>query len=125
MLRLLRVVSSGKLVPAKVESVGLGGTINILFVCTECSMRKVNFQGSTVVEGSKRTVIGLALAVVLFICGHGFAQFNQTLDQYFGISALSKNRYYDIINPLTAEILNEMCEEEKQMQALPEENLGS
>ena len=103
--------------------------MNILFVCNNCELRKVNFQGSSLVEGSKRTVIGLALAVAFFITGHGFAKFNRTLNQCLGISALSKNRYYDVVKttyPVIAEILNEMCEEEKErMRLLPEEELGS
>ena len=55
------------------------------------------FQGSAFVEGSKRTVIGPALAVGFFLSGHGFANFDRTLRQYLGISCISKNRYYDVI----------------------------
>ena len=39
-------------------------------------------QGSAFVEGSKRTVVGLALALSFFLSGHGFANFNRTLRQY-------------------------------------------
>ena len=38
-----------------------------------------NFQGSALVEGSRRTVVGLALAVAFFLSGHGFARFDKTL----------------------------------------------
>ena len=117
----------GILVAAKVESTGLGGTMNIFFACNSCSLRTINFQGSTLVEGSNRTVIGLALA--FFISGHGFAKFTRTLNQCLGISALSKNRYYDVVKaiyPVAVDILNEMCEEEKErMKGLPENELRS
>ena len=71
------------------------------------------FQGSAFVEGSKRTVVGLALALAFFLCGHGFANFKRSLRQYLGISCISKNRY-DVIKlayPHLKDILDEMCEE--------------
>ena len=54
---------SGILVPAKIETVGLGGTLSISFKCNACDSRNVTFEGSARVEGSRQTVIGLALAV--------------------------------------------------------------
>ena len=69
------------------------------------------------VEGSKRTAVGLALAVAFFITGHGFAKFSRTLRQCLGISCISKNLYYEVIkqvNPVVTAILNEMCEAEKE-----------
>lgn len=111
------------------EPTGLGGTINVTFACSQCTVRSVDFQGSTLVEGSKRTVIGLSLAVAFFLTGHGFAQFDRTLRQYLGISSVSKNRFYDIIKliyPHVMDILSDMCEEEKEaMKAIPDESLGS
>ena len=87
------------------------------------------FQGSAFVEGSKRTVVGLALALAFFLSGHGFANFNRTLRQYLGILCISKNRYYDVIKlayPHLKDILDEMCEEEKKnMQELSQDELGS
>ena len=56
-----------------------------------------NFQGSALVKGSRRTVVGLALAVAFFLSGHGFARFDKTLRQYLGISCLSKNPYYEVV----------------------------
>lgn len=78
---------------AKVETIGLGGTLKIAFSCNGCDMRTVNFNGSALVEGSKRTVVGLALAVAFFVTGHGYAKFLRTLRQCLGISCISKNRY--------------------------------
>ena len=75
------------------------------------------FQGSGLAEGSKRRVVGLALALAFFLSGHGFANFNRTLRQYLGTSCISKNRYYDVIKlayPHIKDILDEMCEEEKK-----------
>ena len=111
------------------EPIGLGGSINIQFACSQCTIRAVKFQGSSLVEGSKRTVIGLSLAVAFFLTGHGFSKFDKTLRQYLGISAVSKNKFYDVIKlvyPHITDILNEMCHEEKeQMRAIAGETLGS
>ena len=114
------------LVATRVESTGLGGSMNILFVCNNCKLRKANFQGSALVEGSKRAVIGLALAVASQSLQA--SQSSTEHKQCLGISALSKNRYYDVMKttyPVIADILNEMCEEEKErMRHLPEEEWG-
>ena len=107
---------SGILVLAKVEQVGLGGSLNAVFTCNSCTLRTINFQGSALVEGSKRTVVGLALGVAFFISGHGFAKFEKTLKQFLGISCVSKKKYYDIVKlvyPHISAILDEMCEEKK------------
>ena len=69
------------LLVTKVEPTGLGGTINVHFQCNGCEIRSLAFQGSSVVEGSKRTVVGLALGVAFFLTGHGFANFERTLKQ--------------------------------------------
>ncbi|XP_028516281.1 uncharacterized protein LOC110243876, partial [Exaiptasia diaphana] len=75
------------------------------------------------------TVVGLALVVAFFITGHGFSTFDKTLKQCLGISTVTKNRYYEVIkliNPIIADILNEMCEEEKErMKRIEGTELGS
>ncbi|XP_028513659.1 uncharacterized protein LOC110234965 isoform X2 [Exaiptasia diaphana] len=120
---------NGILVLAKVEPTGHGGSLKALFVCNSCKLREVNFQGSAYVEGSKRTVVGLALGVAFFISGHGFAKFERTLRHFLGISCVSKNPYYDIIKkvyPVITEILDEQCNEAKdQMKAKELDELGS
>ena len=83
--------------PCRVKPTHLGGTINIHFQCSGCEVQSVSFQGSSFVEGSKRTVVGLALGVAFLLTGHGFANFERTLRQCLGISCISKNRYYDVI----------------------------
>ena len=108
---------------------GLGGSINITFACNGCHSRNVCFKGSAMVEHSRRTVVGLALAVAFVVTGHGFAKFNRALNQCLGIQALSKNRFYEVITsmyPHVQEILNGMCEEEKDnMKGIEDATLGS
>lgn len=51
-----------------------------------------------------------------------------TVRQCLGISCLSNNRYYDMIKlvyPHITEILDEMCEEGKEMNRMEDESLGS
>lgn len=109
----------GILVIFKVEPTGLGGSLNVWFMCSGCEKRSLMFQGSALVEGSKRTVVGLTLALSFFLSVHGFANFNRTLQQYLGILCISKNRY-DVIKlayPHLQDILDEMCEEGKKKHA--------
>ena len=108
---------TGILVPSKVEPSGTGGTLNVTFSCSGCDKRIVNFRGSALVEGSKRTVVGLALPVAFFVTGHGYAKFSKTLRQCLGISCISKNPSYEVIKlvyPHITGILDGMCEEEKK-----------
>ena len=103
----------------KVEPTGLGGSLNVWFMCSGCEKRSLMFQGSALVEGSKRTEVGLTLALSFFLSVHGFANFNRTLRQYLGILCISKNRY-DVIKlayPHLKDILDEMCEEGKKKHA--------
>ena len=80
------------------------------------------------VEGSRRTVVGLALGLAFFISGHGFAKFEKTLKQFLGISFVTKNRYFAIIElaylHITA-ILNEQCAEEKDRMKELNNKIGS
>lgn len=102
---------------SKVEPTGLGGTMSVVFACNGCELCTVNFSGSAFVEGSKRTVVGLALAVAFLIMGHGYAKFSKTLRHCLGISCISKNPYYETIKLVylnITEILNGMCDEEKE-----------
>ena len=114
---------------AKVEPTGFGGTMNVTFACNGCKLRNANFYGSTLVEGSKRTVVGLALAVAFFITGHGYAKFSRTLRQCLGISCIFKNPYYETIKLVylkVTEILNGMCDEGKdRMKDMDSGEMGS
>ena len=81
------------------------------------------------VEASRRTVVGLALAVAFIVSGHGFAKFHRTLNQCLGIQAISKNWFFEVVKliyPHIHDILTEMCDEEKaQMKRIDSNVLGS
>ena len=102
---------------SKVEPTGLGGSINVQFQCNGCKICSLAFQGSSLVEGFNRTVVGLALGLAFFLTGHCYANFEKTLKQCLGILCISKNRFYDIIKlayPHIKAILDGMCNEEKK-----------
>ena len=65
---------------SKIEPTGLGRSLNVFFTCSGCDKLSLAFQGSAVIEGSKRTVVGLALTVGFFLSGHGFANFDKHRD---------------------------------------------
>ena len=119
-------ILSGQLIPTRVETVGLGGTINITFACSGCQLRSVSFQGSSMVEASRRTLVGLTLAVPFIVSGHGFAKFHRTLNQCLGIQGISKNRFYEVVQliyPHIHDILTEMCNEEKESMKKIDDNV--
>jgi len=69
------------------------------------------------VEASRRTVVGLALAVAFIVSGHGFAKFHRTQNQCLGIQAISKKRFFEVVKliyPHIHDILKEMCDEKKE-----------
>jgi len=81
------------------------------------------------VEASRCTVVGLALAVGFIVSGHGFSKFNKTVNQCLGIQAISKNHYYEVVKliyPQIHDILIEMREEEKaNMRAVDDGHLAA
>ena len=54
----------GMLVVTKVEPTALGGTIDVLSQCNRREIHSLAFQGSPLVERSKRTVAGLACGIL-------------------------------------------------------------
>lgn len=82
---------------------------SIHFVCNGCMSRSINFKGSSLVESSQRTVVGL--------------------NQCLGIPALSKYRFYEVIKlmyPHIHDILSEMYNAAKeQVKNIDNSNLGS
>ena len=60
-------VIPGILVLTKVEKGGLGASLNAVFKCNSCTLQTVNFQRLALVDGSKRTVMGLAPGEAFFI----------------------------------------------------------
>lgn len=112
---------------SKIELTGLGGSLNASFTCSGCEKRSLVYQGSAFVEGSKRTVVGLALAVGFSLSGHGFGRFDRTLRKYLGISCITKNRYHDVIKLVYPNIKanrHEMCEEKKKRMHITSRRTG-
>lgn len=65
----------GIFVVIKVEFIGFGGFMNVVFVCNGCELWMVNFFGLVLVEGFKWIVVGFVLVVVFFIIGYGYVKF--------------------------------------------------
>lgn len=64
LISVILCVIPGILVLTKVEKGGLGASLNAVFKCNSCT---VNFQRLALVDGYKRTVMGLAPGEVFFI----------------------------------------------------------
>ena len=60
----------GKIVPISVESIGLGGTINVRYTCSECVMKYAQLEASSKYDGvGSMTEIGMAVQVAFIIAG--------------------------------------------------------
>ncbi|KAL9977382.1 hypothetical protein ACROYT_G014775 [Oculina patagonica] len=94
----------GLLVPSiKVKTTGLGGTRN-MFAYSSSQLRSVSFQGSSMVEASRCTAVGLALAVGFIFPVHGVLKFNITSNQWLGIQVISRNCYYEVMKLIYSQI---------------------
>lgn len=78
---------------------GLGGGIQVTFSCSGCAAQPIHF-GTTFVEGSRRTVVGLSTAVAFIIAGSMYSGYHKTLKLGLGISALSHTAFAAIIKLL-------------------------
>lgn len=100
----------------KVEETGLGGTLNVHFLCSGCEIRSLAFQGSSLVECSKRTVTGLALGVAFFLREHSFANFERTLKQYLGCPMLIATKVRILLMKVERKIMTTIVRRSKTTQ---------
>ena len=111
------------------EKKGLGGAMKFLFSCNGCWQESIHYQSSQLALESRRHLVSLALSLAFFISGHGYASYRKTLGRGLGLGILSDKPFLEVIDlafPHIKEILDEMCEEEKEhMKALPPTQLGS
>ena len=92
-------------------------------------MRKVTFNSSALLQGTKRSRIGVAVAVAFLTSGRTWAEYSETLQARLGVSALTDKPYADIMEicaPHVEAILNEMMEHAKNnCRQTSADNLGS
>ena len=120
---------NGILVPVSLQSKGLGGTVNISYVCNGCGISKVLFEGSLKSESLNTTEVGASIQVAFIISGCMHAMYYKALKLSLGLDAVTFNTFYFTIgrmHPVVQQMVDEMCEEaKKEMKAIDEHTLGS
>ena len=86
------------------------------YCCSGCTERNTKFNSSSLLEGTKRSLVGVALAVAFLTTGHTWSEYSETLQARLGLNALSDKPYSDVMNmcaPHIEAILNGMMEAAK------------
>ena len=125
------ILFSGILTAQETSRLGAvaGGGLSVRFKCTGCTQRSLTFHSSTLLEGTKRSSVGVAIAVAFLASGHTWAEYSETLEGRLGISALSDKPYASVMDmcaPHVRSILQEMMDSCKEgCREIPADELGS
>ena len=121
----------GKLIPVEfeVKSTGLGGALNITYVCDGCQLRGANFTTCALSKLINHSEISLCIQVAFIIAGCTHATYYKTLQHSLGIAAVGMHvflRTIELMFPIVKKMLDELCETAKQeMRDMGAEQLGS
>ena len=120
---------NGILVPVSLQSKGLGGTVNISYVCNGCGISKVFFEGSLKNESLNTTEVGASIQVAFIISGCLYATYCKVLKLSLGLDTVCFSTFYSTIErmyPVVKQMVDEMCGEAKEeMKTIDEHTLGS
>ena len=120
---------NGMLVPVHIKTVGLGGAIEIIFACNGCWGRRIPFRSSALIEGTKRSVVSVAIQVAFIAAGCTHSTYLKVLKQSLGMSAVTGEVFsatIKLLYPVVQEIMSNMCEEAKEeLRAIPDYDIGS
>ena len=120
---------NGILVPVSLQSKGLGGTVNISYVCNGCGISKVCFEGSVKNESLNTTEVGASIQVAFIISGCLYATYCKVLKLSLGLDTVDFRAFYSTIErmyPVVKQMVDEMCEKAKEeMKTMDEHTLGS
>jgi hypothetical protein len=120
---------NGQLKPVSIILTGLGGSVEVQYDCTGCTVRRVQFNSSAVHEATQQTLVGLALQVAFIAAGCTHAQYQKVLAHAFGMYAVSQQQFYSTLKCMYPHV-NSMVDEQyklakEAMKAKPNSELGS
>ena len=119
----------GKLIPVEVKSIGLGGALDIKYVCDGCQLRGANFTTCAMSKLINHSEISLCIQVTFIIAGCTHATYYKTLQHSLGIAAVSMPVFMQTIGlmfPIVKKMLDELCESAKEeMRNMEPDQLGS
>ena len=128
---------AGKLVPYEIRSAGLGGALEIKYVCNGCWDRTLSFSSSSkhVVSRqgqqltSVRTIASLALQVAHFVFGSSYRQYFKIVKLALGMPAVVPDTFYHVIEIVykhVEDMLKEQTNEAlEEMKAMDPDEIGS
>ena len=79
----------GKLIPVEVKSLGLGGALDIKYVCDGCQLRGETFTTCAMFKLINHSEISLCIQVAFIVAGCTHATYYKTLQHSLGIAAVS------------------------------------
>ena len=101
----------GTLVPRDAVTCGMGGAVKVTYMCSGCRCA-LDFKTS-----SRRNHTKLAVQVAFITAGCTYATYVKALQHVLGIRPVSAHtfrRTIETLHPIVKEMVDEMCEPEKQ-----------
>ena len=118
----------GRLIPYHSKSCGLGGALQVTFVCNGCWVHSITFNSTLNLAETSRNVVSFALQVAHLISGKTYADYSNTL-RCLGIQGVSHATFFRSIRyiyPHVVELLNDQCQEAIcEMKGMSNKSLGS
>ena len=87
----------GILVPLSLQSKGLGGTVNVSYVCNGCGISQVFFEGSLKSKSLNTTEVGASIQVAFIISGCLYATYCKVLKLSLGLDTVDFSAFYSIM----------------------------
>ena len=116
----------GILVPLSLQNKGLGGTVNVSYVCNGCGISQVFFEGSLKSKSLNTSEVGASIQVA-FRCL--YATYRKVLKLSLGLDNVDFSAFYSTMKrmyPVVKQMVDEMCEEAKEeMKTMDELTLRS
>ena len=128
---------SGQLVPYELKSAGLGGALEIKYICNGCWDRTLSFCSSSkhVVSRqgqqltSVRTIASLALQVAHFVFGSSYRQYYKIVKLALGMPAVVPDTFYHVIElvykPIEDMLKEQASEALEEMKIMDPKQIGS
>jgi len=121
---------SGSLVCSSLRMEGMGGTVEVIYVCNGCGSHDTIFTGCELHKSiGKTTTIGASIMVAFIISGCLFATYYKAMKLALGINCYKHTAYMTMLkrlHPVVKGMLDEMCKDAKEeMKALDATKLGS
>ena len=119
----------GILVCSSLRMKGMGGSVEIIYVCNGCGSHDTIFTGCDVHKSMRTTTIGSSIMLAFIISGCLFSTYYKTMKLALGINCYKYTAYKTMLkrlHPVVKGMVDEMCNDAKDdMKKLDQTKLGS